>query len=417
MDIPRKNQATKRRIRHFAYAFILLAVAVGITLVLRNLAQALPVVERGSVWIAAVKRGNIKREVRGPGTLVPEEVRWVTAQANGRVERRLVMPGARVKPDTILMELSNAQLEQEALTAQSDWRSAESDFADYRVKLEVDELNAEANLAKMESDYSTAKMKLEAQENLARWGLTTDLDVRQARSMSDNLLHQIDLQKRLREKNQESIAAQLAIRQRSVEKQRGLYELKRNQLDQLKVRADVKGVLQELKVEEGRYITVGTDVARVANPLRLKAELKIMETQAKDVQVGQIASIDIRNGIIPGRVIRKDPTVLAGTVTVDVALEGSLPQGAIPDLSVDGTIELERLENVVYVERPTQGQEGATIWLFRLTPDGGKAERVQVTIGRISVNVVEITKGLSPGDQVILSDMSAQDSHARIRLN
>jgi HlyD family secretion protein len=364
-----------------------------------------------------VKRGNIKREVRGPGTLVPEVIHWVAAQASGRVERRLVQPGVFVKPDTILMELSNPQLEQEVLTAQSDWKSSESNFADFKVQLEVDALNREANLAKTQSDYDTAKLKAEAQDNLAKYGLTTDLDVRQAKVTANNLADQIELQKTLREKNKESIAAQLAIKQREIDKLRAVYELKRSELDQLKVRAGFAGVLQEVKIEEGKQVSVGLELARVANPAKLKAELKIMETQAKDVQIGQVASIDTRNGLIAGHVIRKDPTVLTGTVTVDVALEGELPKGAIPDLSVDGTIELERLNNVVYVERPTQGQEGSTIGLFKLTPDGKEANRVQVKIGRVSVSTVEILGGLNPGDQVILSDMSTYDAFDRIRLN
>ncbi|MBZ5495534.1 MAG: HlyD family efflux transporter periplasmic adaptor subunit [Acidobacteriia bacterium] len=417
MDIPRKSQARKRRILRTLYAILVLALAAGITLALRRLKPAPPSVEFSTVWVSTVKRGNIKREVRGPGTLVPEEIRWVAAQASGRVERRLVQPGAFVKPDTVLIELSNPQLEQEVLTALSDWKSSESDFTDYKVKLEVDELNTDARLAQLESDYSTAKMRSEAQDNLALYGLTTDLDVRQARETAANTARQLDLQRKLKEKNKESIVAQLAIRQRAVDKLHAVYDLKNRELMQLKVRAGVDGVLQEMKVEEGKQIGIGTDVARVANPRKLKAELKIMETQAKDVQLGQIASIDMHgNSLIPGRVIRKDPTVLSGTVTVDVALDGDLPKGAIPDLSVDGTIELERLNDVVYVERPTQGQEGSTIGLFKLTPDGKEASRVQVKIGRVSVSTVEILGGLNPGDRVILSDMSAQDAYDRIRI-
>jgi HlyD family secretion protein len=417
MDIPRKSQARKRRILKSIYAIISLLAIAGITIALRNLKPAPPSVERISVWTSTVKRGPMVRQVRGPGKLIPEEIRWVVTQSSGRVERRLVQPGASVQPDTILMELSNPQLEQEVLTAKSDWGSAESNSADFKVKLEVDELNADANLARLESDYSAARMKQEAQDNLAKHGLTTDLDVRQARITAENLANQIVLQKKLKEKNKESIAAQLAIKQREIDKLKAMYELKARQLDQLKVRAGVAGVLQEVKVEEGKQIGAGIELARIANPARLKAELNIMETQAKDVQIGQIASIDTRNGLIPGHVIRKDPTVIGGNVTVDVALEGDLPKGAIPDLSVDGTIELERLNDVIYVERPTQGQEGSTISLFRLTPDGKEAYRVQVKIGRVSVSTVEILSGLNPGDQVILSDMSAQDAHDRIRLN
>jgi len=417
MDILRpSSHARNRRILRIAIAVLVVVCAGGITLALRNMKQAPPSVEKMSIWIAVVKRGPMVRQVRGPGTLVPEEIRWIAAEASGRVERRLIQPGAFVKPDTVLIELSNPQLEQDVLTAHSDWKSSESDLADYKVKLEVDELNAEANLARLESDYSTAKMRLEAQESLSKWGIATELELRQARVQADNLAKQIVLQKKIREKYKESIAAQLAIRQRSVDKLRAVYTLKANQLEQLKVKAGVAGVLQEVKVEVGKQIGISTDVARVANPTKLKAELKIMETQAKDVLIGQSASIDTRNGLIAGHVIRKDPTVLNGTVTVDVALEGELPQGAIPDLSVDGIIELERLNDVIYVERPTQGQEGSTIGLFKLTPDGKEAVRTQVTIGRVSVNTVEIKSGLQPGDQVILSDMSAHEAFDRIRL-
>ena len=417
MDIPRKSHARRRRILRVVYVVLFLAVIAVITLALRNLKPAPPSVEKSTVWINTVKRGSIKREVRGPGTLVPEEIRWVAAQASGRVERRLVQPGAIVKPETVLIELSNPQLEQEVLTAEWDWKSSESNFADFKVQLEVNELSNDANDAKLEMDYSTAKMKSEAQDSLFKLGLTTDLDVRQARTSAEMLANQIALQKKLRVKNKESIAAQLAIKQREVDKLRAVYDLRRSQLEQLKVRAGVAGVLQEVKVDEGKQVSVGTEMARVANPAKLKAELKIMETQAKDVQIGQIASIDTRNGIIPGHVIRKDPTVIGGTVTVDVALEGELPKGAIPDLGVDGTIELEHLNDVIYVERPTQGQEGSTIGLFRLTPDGKEAERVQVKIGRVSVSTVEILGGLKPGDQVILSDMSQYDGTDRIRIN
>jgi HlyD family secretion protein len=417
MDIPRKSQVRKRQILRAIYTLVFLMVAAGITIALRNLKPAPPSVERTAVWVGVVKRGPMVRNVRGPGKLVPEEIRWVTAQTSGRVERKLVQPGAFIKPDTVLMELSNPQLEQEVLTALADWRSAESNFADFKVKLEVDELNTEANLARLESDYSTAKMKYEAQENLAIYGLTTDLDVRQAKILAENLFSQIELQKKLKEKNKESIIAQLAIKQREIDKLKAVYELKRSQLEQLKIRSGVTGVLQEVKVEEGKQVGAGIELARIANPSKLKAELNIMETQAKDVQIGQIATIDTRNGLISGHVIRKDPTVIGGNVTVDVALEGELPKGAIPDLSVDGTIELERLNDVVYVERPTQGQEGGTIGLFKLTPDGREAVRVQVKIGRVSVSTVEVLSGLNPGDQVILSDMSAQDAYDRIRLN
>ncbi|MGD0308109.1 MAG: HlyD family efflux transporter periplasmic adaptor subunit [Acidobacteriota bacterium] len=417
MDIPRIGQARKRRIRWTIYGVLCLSAIGGISWYVTKLKPAAPSVERATVWVNTVKRGAIVLDVRGPGTLVPLEIRWVAAQASGRLERRLVEPGTRVKADTVLLELSNPDLQQDVLTAEWDWKSSVSDLADFKVKLEVDDLTAEANISKLESDHNMAKMRLEAQQELAKFGLNADLDVRQARVTAEDLANQIKLQIQLREKNKESIEAQLAIRQRAIDKLRAVYELKRSQLDQLKVRAGVDGVLQEVDVDEGKQVSVGMELARVSNPARLKAQLKIMESQAKDVQIGQVASIDWRNGLIPGHVIRKDPTVQTGTVTVDVALDGDLPHGAIPDLSVDGTIELERLNNVIYVERPTQGQEGSLIGLFRLTPDGREAERVQVKIGRVAVSVVEILSGLKVGDQVILSDMSAYDTTDRIRLN
>lgn len=418
MDIPRIGQARKRRIRWTLYGILVLSAVGGISWYIWHLKPAAPSVERSSVWFSTVKRGSMVRAVRGTGTLVPEEIRWVAAQASGRVESRLVQPGAFVRPDTVLIELSNPQLEQEVLTALSDWRSSESNFVDFKVKLEVDELNDEATLYRLQSDYDTAKMKSEAQDSLAKAGLTTELDVRQARVAVDNLANQIVLQKKLHEKNKESIAAQLAIKQREIDKLRAVYELKHTEMEQLKVRAGVAGVLQLIQAENGEQIAVGAKVARVANPARLKAELKIMETQAKDVQLGQVASLDLRlNTLVPGHVIRKDPSVKDGTVTVDVSMDGNLPEGAVPDLSVEGTIELERLNDVIYVDRPTQGQEGSVIGLFKLTADGKEANRVQVQIGRVSVSVVEIKSGLVPGDQVILSDMSAYDANDRIRLN
>ncbi len=418
MDIPRIGQARKRRIRWTIYGILVLSAVAGISWYVWHLKPAAPSVDRSSVWYSTVKRGAIVLAVRGTGNLVPEEIRWVAAQASGRVEGRLVQPGAIVKPDTVLVVLSNPILEQEVLTALSDWKSAESNFADFKVKLEVDELNDEATLYRLQSDYDTAKMKSEAQDSLAKSGLTTELDVRQARVAVDNLANQIELQKKLHEKNKESIAAQLAIKQREIEKLRAVYELKRNEADQLKIRAGVGGVLQLIQVEDGEQVAAGAKVARVANPAKLKAELKIIETQAKDVRLGQTASLDLRlNTPVPGHVIRKDPSVKDGTVTVDVALDGKLPEGAVPDLSVEGTIELERLNDVVYVDRPTQGQEGSVIGLFKLTPDGMEAYRVQVQLGRVSVSVVEIKSGLVPGDQVILSDMSAYEDSDRIRLN
>jgi len=417
MDIPRKSQARKRRILHGLYLVIILGAAAGITLALRDLKPAPPSVERAAVWINTVKRGPMLREVRGPGKLIPEEIRWVPAQASGRVEHRLVQPGAKVTPETILFELSNPQLEQEVVSALWDWRSAESSFKDFKVSLEVKDLQTESETARLRMDYQVAKIRAEAQEIAAKAGLIPDLDARQARVQAESLANQIELKEALLVKNKESTAAQLAVQQTRIDQLRAVYELKRSVQEQLKVRAGVAGVLQEVAADVGEQVAVGFKLARVVNPTRLKAELKIMETQAKDVVLGLVASIDTRNGLIPGRVIRKDPVVKDATVIVDVALEGDLPRGAVPELNVDGTIELERLDDVIYVERPTQGQEGSTIGLFKLSPDGKEAERVQVRIGRVSVSTVEILSGLKPGDQVILSDMSQYDTADRVRLN
>jgi HlyD family secretion protein len=371
------------------------------------------------VWIDTVKRGPMVRQVRGLGTLVvmPEYIRWIPAVTQGRVERKLGQPGDRVNPETILLELSNPQLQQETLNAEWDWKAAETSYADLKVRLESQHLNQEADAARIQSDYKQAQMRAEADENLAKLGLVPEITVRLDKVTAEQLANRIEIEKKRLEKSKESIEAQLAVQRARVEQLKAIYDLKRSQIEQLKVRAGMYGVLQIVPVEVGQQVGPGTNLARVADQTKLKAELKIAETQAKDVQIGQNASIDTRNGIIPGRVIRIDPAVQNGTVTVDAELIGELPKGARPDLSVDGTIELERLDDVIYVGRPVQGQPGSRIGLFKLTPDGKEAYRVTVSLGRSSVNTIEVVDGLKPGDQVILSDMSAQDAFDRIRLN
>jgi HlyD family secretion protein len=419
VDIPRKSQAKKRLIKRIIYGVILLGAIAGISLVLRNLKPAAPPVERATVWIDTVKRGPMVRQVRGLGTLVvmPEYIRWIPAVTQGRVERKLGQPGDRVNPETILLELSNPQLQQETLNAEWDWKAAETSYADLKVRLESQHLNQEADAARIQSDYKQAQMRAEADENLAKLGLVPEITVRLDKVTAEQLANRIEIEKKRLEKSKESIEAQLAVQRARVEQLKAIYDLKRSQIEQLKVRAGMYGVLQIVPVEVGQQVGPGTNLARVADQTKLKAELKIAETQAKDVQIGQNASIDTRNGIIPGRVIRIDPAVQNGTVTVDAELIGELPKGARPDLSVDGTIELERLDDVIYVGRPVQGQPGSRIGLFKLTPDGKEAYRVTVSLGRSSVNTIEVVDGLKPGDQVILSDMSAQDAFDRIRLN
>jgi HlyD family secretion protein len=417
MDIPRKSQARKRLIKRIIYGIIVLGGVAGLSWYLRRLQPAAPSVDRATVWIDTVKRGEMIRQVRGLGTLVPLDIRWIPAITDGLVEKKMILPGAHVKPDTILLILSNPQLEQETVNAEWDWKAAESAYTDLKVKLDNQQLTQEAEVARIQSDYNQAKLRAEADENLAKLGLVPELTLKLDKVTAQELQNRLALEKRRLEANKESIKAQLDVQRVKVEQMKAVYELKKSQFEQLKVRAGITGVLQLLPVEEGQRVTPGLNLARVADPTKLKAELKIAETQAKDVQIGQSASVDTRNGIIDARVIRIDPSVINGTRTVDVALLGELPKGAVPDLSVDGTIELERLENVVYVGRPVQGQADSLVTLFKLEADGKDAVRVQVKLGRSSVNTIEIREGLKPGDQVILSDMSAQDNYNRIRLN
>lgn len=417
MDIPRKSQARRRLIRRIVYGIIVLGAVGGISWYVMRLKPADPSVDRATVWIDTVKRGPMLRQVRGLGTLVPEEIRWVPAVTEGRVERKLVQPGARVNADTIILELSNQQLEQETLNAEWDWKAAKTSYEDLKVKLESQQLSQEADAARIESEYNQAVLKHDADANLQKLGLVPDLTVKLEKVTAEQLLNRMQIEKKRTEINKESVKAQLAVQEAKVLQLNAIYELKKSQLSQLKVRAQVAGVLQLLPVEVGQRVAPGVNLARVADPRKLKAELKIPETQAKDIQIGQVSSVDTRNGIIPGRVSRIDPSVQNGTRTVDVALEGDLPKGAVPDLSVDGTIVLESLDDVVYVGRPVQGQPDSQVGLFKLETDGKAASRVTVKLGRSSVSTIEIRDGLKPGDQVILSDMSAQDGYDRIRLN
>lgn len=417
MDIPRQSQARRRMIKRIAYGIILLGAVGGISWFVSRLKPADPDVDRATIWIDTVKRGDMLRQVRGLGTLVPLDIRWLPAVTEGRVETRLVQPGAHVRADTVILELSNPQLQQETLNAEWDWKAAQTSYTDLKVRLERDQLTQEAETARIQSEYSQAVLRHEADAQLAKDGLVPELNVRLEKETASQLANRLQIEKKRLEINKDSIRAQLAVQEARVEQLKAIYDLKKSNLDQLKVRAGVTGVLQVVPVEEGQRVSVGTNLARVADPRKLKAELKIPETQAKDVQIGQVASVDTRNGLIPGRVIRIDPSVQNGTVTVDVALEGDLPAGARPDLSVDGTIVLEELKNVVYVGRPVQGQPDSQVGLFKLEADGKHASRVTVKLGRSSVNTIEIRDGLKTGDQVILSDMAAHDGYDRIRLN
>jgi len=357
------------------------------------------------------------REVRGLGTLVPVEIRWIPAATDGRIDKRLVLPGTPVKADTILVEMSNPELQQSAVDAEYQMKAALADHDSLKVKLETALLDQRSTAATVGADYRQAKLQLEVDQKLAESGLVSNLTVQLDQVKSDSLITRNDIEQKRLSTDAENEKAQLAAQQAKIDQLRALYELKRSQVDLLNVRAGLDGVLQLLPVEVGQRVTAGTNIARVSQPKNLKAEVKIAETQVKDVRIGQKATIDTHNGIIPGHVIRIDPSSVNGTVTVDCALDGPLPEGAYPDLSVDGTIELERLENVLYVGRPTFGQPDSTITLFKTTNGGKEAIRVPVKLGRSSVNTIEIKDGLKEGDEVILSDMSRWDAFDRIQLN
>jgi HlyD family secretion protein len=406
-----------RLLRRILGGVVLLGAIGGISWYVSRLKPAAPTVDRATLYIDTVKRGTFPRQVRGMGKLVPEEIRWVPAVTDGRVEKKLLEAGARVTPDTVLIELSNPQLQQETVNAEWDWKAENNSYTDLEVKLHREQLNQQADTAKLESDRQQAVLTYEAHFDLAKNGLYPSLDLKRDKANADQLVNRLEIEKKQSEIYKESAAAQLAEKRTRIDQRKALYSLKKSQLDQLRVRAGVEGVLQQILVEVGERIAQSARLARVANPNKLKAELSIPETQAKDIQIGQEVSIDMRNNIyVPGKVSRIDPAVKDGTVTVDVRLEEELPKGARPDLSVDGTIVLERLIDVVYVGHPVQGQPDSQVSLFKLDSDGKRAERVTVKLGRSSVSIIEIKEGLKPGDQVILSDMTEQDGVDSIRL-
>ncbi len=415
MDIPRPDVAKKKKIRRIIYTGTGLLAVLVITVALSRLEPAAPSVNRATVYLDTVKRGSMLRQVRGPGTLVPEEIRWISARTDGRIERR-VLPGIKVEADTILLEMSNPELEQAAMDAKFQLLAAEAEFVDLKVQLQSQFLNQRAEAASVQAEYNQALLQAEADEKLREEGLIGDLIVQLSSVRAKELAIRHELEQKRLEIASESVEAQLAARRARVEQFRALAELRHEQVRALKVRAGIDGVLQQVPVEEGQQVTPGTILAKVARPDKLKAELRIAETQAKDIEVGLKATIDTRNGLIEGEVIRVDPAVQEGTVQVDVALIGPLPKGARPDLSVDGTVELERLEDILYVGRPAYGQAESTIGLFRILEDGKTAVRVRVQLGRSSVSTIEIVQGLNENDQVILSDTSAWDSYDRIRL-
>ena len=416
MDIQRPSNARAKKIRRIAYGTVALIIIGGVTYGLSKLRPAAPSVDRATIWPDEVKRGPMLREVRGLGTLVPEDIRWIPAQTDSRVERWVLRPGAVVKPDSIIMELSDPTLQRDALDAEFQLKGAEAEYANLKVQVDSDLMNQKANEAAVRSDFEQAHLQHEVDEKLFKEGIGSDHVRNLSRVKEEQLAIRLKLETERTAVAADSAKARLAAQQAKIDEQKALYQLKRSQVDALHVRAGIHGVLQLVPVDVGQHVTPGTNLARVADPKKLKAEIKIAETQAKDVLPGQKASIDTRNGVVNGHVSRIDPSVLNGTVTVDVTIDDPLPLGARPDLSVDGTVTLENLKDVLFVGRPVHGQPDSTIGIFKIIDDGSEAVRVNVKLGRSSVNTIEIVQGLKVGDKVILSDMSAWDAFDRIRL-
>jgi HlyD family secretion protein len=417
MDIKRPGKSKlKKRIRIGILIIIGLAAVGGITFVLAKLKPAAPTLDRSTAVIDTVKRGQMLREVRGNGTLVPQVTRWVPAPADGRVEKILIQAGVEVGAGTVIVELSNPQMEQQAVDAEFQVKAAEADQESLRVRLESENMTQQSAIATINAEYSQAKIQLDTDEALAKQGLVAELLLKISRVKVQDLANRLRVEQQRLAIAGRATRAQMNAQAARIQQLRTLAKLKKDQVEALKVRAGTNGVLQVVAVQEGQQVTTGINIARVADPASLKAELKIAETQIKDVRVGQPVAVDTRNGIIQGRVSRIDPAAREGTFVVDAELTGPLPGSARPDLSVDGTIELERLNNVLYVGRPAFGQGQQTVGMFRLTPDGQEAVRTQVALGRSSVSTIEIVSGLKEGDQVILSDTSTLDSYTRIRV-
>jgi HlyD family secretion protein len=416
MDIQRPSNARAKKIRRIAYGTIALLLLGGVTYALSKLKPAAPSVDPGTIWSDTVKRGPMLREVRGLGTLVPEDIRWVAAQTDAHVDKWVLRPPAIVKPSSIIMELSDPTVQKDAVDAQYQLKGAEADYQNLKVQVNSDLMSQKATEASVRSDYMQAKIQHDTDVKLVKEGLTSVLIEQKSRVTEEQLKIRMELEAERTKIASDSASAKLLAQQAKVEQMKALYGLKMSQVEALHVRAGIDGVLQLLPVDVGQHVTPGMNLARVADPKKLRAEVKIAETQAKDVVPGQKASIDTRNGIVGGHVSRVDPSVINGTVTVDVTIDDPLPPGARPDLSVDGTITLENLKDVLFVGRPVHGQSDSTIGIFKLTEDGSEATRVNVKLGRSSVNTIEILDGLKVGDKVILSDMSAWDNFDRIRL-
>ncbi len=415
MDIPRPERKREKRIRQAVVGGAVAAVVLLGTLGVMRLEPAAPSVARASVWVDTVKEGEMLREVRGPGALEPREIRWIAAQTDGRVERVIVRPGAVVEADTVLVEMSNPDLVQQAEEAGYALEASQAELEELKLQLQSKQLDQRAALAAARTEYEGARLQAEAEK--AAGSVVPELRYRRSELLADQLKVRMGIEQERLDQFADSMQAQIAARKARLAQAQNLYDRRREQVESLCVRAGTAGVVQQVLVESGQRLALGGNIARIARPDDLQAELRVPETQARDVQVGQKVSVDTRNGLVPGHVVRIDPAVESGTVQVDVELEGKLPQGARPDLSVDGTIEIERLPRVVFTGRPVNGQPNTTIGMFKLVDGGKYAVRVPVELGRTSVNAVEIVQGLEAGDEVILSDTSAWDDHDRIRLD
>ncbi|HEY1787708.1 MAG TPA: HlyD family efflux transporter periplasmic adaptor subunit [Verrucomicrobiae bacterium] len=422
MDKPISPLVRRRRRyrRQLVGGGIVLFLALA-TVGLAHLKPAAPVVDKASVWMGTVKRGEMLLQVRGEGTLVPEDIRWIATVSPGMVERIQALPGTAVQPGTVLVELSNSELEQTAFETESQFKGAEADLTNLQVQLASQKLTQQAAVATAQADYTTARAESDTDKELGKIGLEAALTVNEATTKTEELAKLLKIQQEALQLIGTAARAQLSSQEQKIAQLHGLLELQQSQLEGLKIRAGIAGVLQQLgdastPLQVGQQLSAGALVALVASQTKLKAAIQVAETQARDIQLDQPAEIDTHNGIIPGRVVRIDPAVQNGTVTVDVALEGPLPKGARPDLSVDGTIQLDRLEDVLYVDRPVAGQPNSTVGLFKLVDNGAAASKVPVQVGRTSVSMIEVLKGLDIGDRIILSDMSQWDAYSRVRL-
>jgi HlyD family secretion protein len=415
VDIARPSQAKKKRVKRILWGAAAVVVIAGISLGVSKLKPAAPTVDRAVVWIDSVKRGPMLRQVRGSGTLVPEDIRWINTQTQGRVERIVLRPGAQVTPDSVILEMSNPDLENAVRDAELSYKSAQAAFVNRKAELDSALLSQEATVANIETQYKQAALDLEANETLYKENLISKLVLEQKRGLEKDLKNRLAVEQRRLDITRQGISSQLAPQEADVNSKKAQWELQQRRLGDLKVKAGMTGTLTAVPVERGQQVGPGINLARVANPTNLKAELRIAETQTKDIRIGQYAEVDTRNGIVKGHVSRMDPSSTGGTVGVDVIMDGPLPAGARPDLSVDGTIQLEKLENIIFVGRPAFGQENSTVTIFKVQPNG-EAIATKVKLGRASVNTIEIIEGLNPGDQVVLSDMSQYDAFDRVQI-